>query len=94
MQAVVTSTTFKRENAKPSGPKWLIVKIDDEEYMMQFLPKDFEPLKTLKVGDKIIVKSRSASYSPNHPYLILSSDYIAQNNKVIFKRDFNENKGC
>lgn len=94
MDAVVTSVTFKRDDAKSSGPKWLIVRIDGEEYMMQFVPKDFEQLKSLKVNDKIIVRSRSAGYSPNHPYLILSGDYIARNNKVLFKRDFSKNKGC
>ncbi|WP_298137119.1 hypothetical protein [Flavobacterium sp.] len=93
MEAVVTSVTYQRENTK-SGPKWLVVKIDDEEYMMQFIPKDFKSLSNLKVNDKIIVKSRNASFSPNHPYLILSSDYIEQNNEVLFKRDLSKNKGC
>jgi len=94
MEAVVTSVTFQRPNAKTSGPKWLIVRINGEAYMMQFIPKDFESLKNLKVNDKIIIRSRSAGYSPNHPYLILSGDYIAQNNKILFKRDFSQNKGC
>ena len=94
MEAVVTSVTFQPENAKSSGPKWLIVRINGEEYMMQYVPKDFEQLKSLKVNDKIIVRSRSAGYSPNHPYLILSGDYIARNNTVLFKRDFSKNNGC
>jgi hypothetical protein len=94
MEAVVTSLTFQRANAKSSGTKWLIVKINGEEYMMQFIPKDFQQLNSLKVNDKIIVRSRSAGYSPNHPYLIISGDYIARNNKILFKRDFSKNKGC
>jgi hypothetical protein len=94
MEAVVTSLTFQRANAKSSGPKWLIVKINGEEYMMQFIPKDFQKLNSLKVNDKIIVRSRSAGYSPNHPYLIISGDYIARNNKILFKRDFSKNNGC
>jgi hypothetical protein len=94
MEAVVTSVTFQRANAKSSGPKWLIVRINGEEYMMQFIPKDFEQLKSLKVNDKIIVKSHSAGYSHNHPYLIISGDYIERNNKILFKRDFSKNKGC
>lgn len=93
MEAVVTSVTFKRDG-KSSTIKWLIVRIDGEEYMMQFIPKDFQQLKSLKVNDKIIVRSRSAGYSPNHPYLIISGDYIARNNKILFKRDFSKNKGC
>lgn len=94
MDAVVTSVTFQRANAKSSGPKWLIVRIEGEEYMMQFAPKDFEQLKGLKVNDKIIVRSGGAGYSPNHPYLIISGDYIAQNNKILFKRDLSKNNGC
>lgn len=93
MEAVVTSVTFKRDG-KSSTIKWLIVRIDGEEYMMQFIPKDFQQLKSLKVNDKIIVRSRSAGYSPNHPYLIISGDYIARYNKILFKRDFSKNKGC
>ncbi|RVT73942.1 hypothetical protein EOD40_13570 [Flavobacterium sufflavum] len=93
MEAVVTSVTFKRDG-KSSTIKWLIIRIDGEEYMMQFIPKDFHQLKSLKVNDKITVRSRSAGYSPNHPYLILSGDYIARYNKILFKRDFSKNKGC
>ena len=93
MEAVVTSVTFQR-NGKSSGIKWLIVRINGEEYMMQFIPKEFQQLKSLKVNDKIIVRSRSAGYSPNHPYLIITGDYIERNNKILFKRDFSKNKGC
>ncbi len=94
MEAIVTSLTFQRANKKSSGPKWLIVSINGEKYMMQFIPKDFQLLKSLKVNDKIIVRSHSAGYSPNHPYLIISSDYIARNNKILFKRDFSKNNRC
>ena len=94
MEAVVTSVTFQRTNAKSSGPKWIIVRINGEEYMMQFIPKEFQQLSSLKVNDTIIVRSRSAGYSSNHHYLIISGDYIARNNKILFKRDFSKNKGC
>ena len=94
MEAVVTSVSFQRTNAKSSGLKWLIVRINGEEYMMQFIPKDFQQLNSLKVNDKIIVRSHSAGYSHNHPYLIISGDYIEQNNKILFKRDFSKNNRC
>lgn len=93
MEAVVTSVTFQRIG-KSSGIKWLIIRIDDEEYMMQFTPKEFEQLNGLKVNDKISVRSHSAGYSPNHPYLMVSGDYIEQNGKLLFKRDFSKNKRC
>lgn len=94
MEAVVTSLTFQRANAKSSGPKWLIVRINGEKYMIQFSTKDFQQLNNLKVNDKIIVRSHSAGYSPNHPYLIVSGDYVERNNKILFKRDFSQNNGC
>ena len=93
MEAVVTSVTFKR-NGKSSAIKWLLVRINGEVYMMQFIPKDFRQLNRLKINDKIIVRSRSAGYSPNHHYLIISGDYIARNNKILFKRDFSKNNHC
>lgn len=94
MEAVVTSVTFQRENGKSSGPKWLIVNINGEEYMMQFNLNEFKQLSSLKVNDKIIVRSNYAGYSPNHPYLIVSGDYIERNNKVLFKREFNKMDRC
>ena len=94
MEAIVTSVTFQFPTTNPSSPKWLVVKINGEDYMMQFIPNDFEKLKNLNVNDKIIIKSRSAGFSHNHPYLILSSDYIEHNNKVLFERDLSKNDGC
>ena len=94
MEAIVTSVTFQFPTTNPSSPKWLVVKINGEDYMMQYIPKDFEKFKNLNVNDKIIIKSRSAGFSHNHPYLILSSDYIEHNNKVLFERNLNKNDNC
>ncbi len=94
MEAVVTSVTFERDGAKGKGPKWLLVQIEGETYMMQFVPKEFEQLKNLQVNDIISLKSRSAGYSNNHPYLIITGDYIAKDNKVLFKRDLSKNNRC
>lgn len=94
MEAVVTSVTFEREGAKGKGPKWLLVQIEGETYMMQFVSKEFEQLKNLQVNDKISLKSHSAGYSNNHPYLIIRGDYIAKDNKVLFKRDLSKNNRC
>jgi hypothetical protein len=94
MEAVVTSLSFQRSNGKSLGPKWVIVRINGEEYMMQFSLRDFQALNSLKVNDKLNIRSRSAGYSPNHPYLIVSGDHIERNGKVLFKRDFSKNRGC
>jgi hypothetical protein len=94
MEAVVTSVTFEREGTKGKGSKWLLVQIEGETYMMQFVSKEFEQLKSLQVNDKISLKSRSAGYSNNHPYLIIRGDYIAKDNKVLFKRDLSKNNRC
>lgn len=94
MEGVLTSVTFQRPTTNLSSPKWLIVKINEYEYMMQYSSKDFERFKNLKVNDKIFIRSRSAGFSHNHPYLVLSGDYIEHNSKVLFKREFNKNDGC
>ena len=85
MEAVVTSVSFQREG-KSAGIKWLIVRINGEEYMMQFTPKDFEQLNSLKVNDKIIIKSHSVSYAPKYLYPIVSGDYVERDGKIIYKR--------
>jgi hypothetical protein len=94
MEAVVTSVSFRSQPIGKPGPKWLIVDINGENYMMQYGAKDFKQLSTLKVNDKILVRSRSAGRSPNHPYLIISGDYIEHNSKVLFKRVFKKNGRC
>ena len=93
IEAVVEDVEFTRTSSGKSGPKWLIVSINQEKYMMQFNLREFQKLQNLNTNDKITIKSRSAGFSPNHPYLILSSDYIKHKNKVIFERGLN-NKGC
>jgi hypothetical protein len=93
MEAVVTSVTFRR-SGKSASIRWLIVRINGEEYMMQYSPREFQQLEGLKVNDNIILKSRGAGHSPNHPYLIISGDYIERNGEILFKRDFSKDKGC
>ena len=93
MEAVVTSLTFKRASAKSSGPKWIIVKINGEEYMMQFIPKDFQQLNNLKVNDKIIIKSHNVSHAPKYAYPIVKGDFIERDGKIIYQRTPHK-EGC
>ena len=94
MEAVVLSLNFQRANGNSPGTKWIIVKISGYDYMMQFTPKEFQQLNGLKVNDTIIVKSRNAGLSPNHPFLILSGDYMEKNGKILFERHFSKQKPC
>lgn len=94
MEGFVTSLSFRSQPIGKPGPKWVIVRINGEHYMMQYSVKDFQALSSLKVNDKILIRSRSAGYSPNHPYLIISGDYIERNGKVLVKRDFSKKGGC
>lgn len=94
MEAVVTSLSFRRVIGKSSGPRWVIIRIDGEKYMMQYSAKDFQQLNSLRVNDRIIVRSHSAGFSPNHPYLVVSGDYIERKSKMLFKRKFGKNNRC
>ncbi|MDB5016849.1 MAG: hypothetical protein JWQ84_1681 [Mucilaginibacter sp.] len=101
MEAVVTSLSC------PSGPLGgygVMVSINGEEYIVNFWPErpdrnftkfnnDFRQLNSLKVNDKIVIRSHSAGYSGKSPYVILTGDYLERNNKIVFKRDF-RNGGC
>lgn len=93
MEAVVTSLSLPlRPNGKSSGIKGIMVRINGEEYMMQFGYKDFQQLNSLKVNDKIVIRSHFAGYA-SFPYVLISGDYIERNGKVVFKRIFRKG-GC
>ena len=102
MEGVVTSLSLPPGSRLGYG---MMVRINGDDYILAFGPEksgknslnfnnEFEQLHSLKVNDKIIVRSRSAGYSHNHPYLIISGDYISGDNKILFKRDFSKNNGC
>ena len=95
MEAVVTSLTL------PSGSRLgfgVMVKISDDDYILSFGPEQFgnsqfEQLHSLKVNDKIIIKSHSVSHAPKYFYPIISGDYVERDGKVIYKRKPSEG-GC
>jgi hypothetical protein len=101
MEGVVTSIS------RPSGSLGgfgVMVRINGDEYIVNFSPErsdhifswfnnDFQQLNSLKINDKIIIRSHSAGYSGKSPYLILSGDYIERDNKIVFKREFHKG-GC
>ncbi len=101
MEGVVTSLSLPPGSLLGFG---VMVKINDDDYILSFGPEksdknflnfnnEFKQLHSLKVNDKIIIKSHSVSYAPKYTYPIVSGDYVEQNGKLIFKRNFRKG-GC
>ncbi len=94
MEAVVTSLSLPKGSRLGFG---IMVRINDEDYILTFRPQkprtntynfdsEFEQLYSLKVNDKIIIRSRYTSHAPKYSYSILSGDYVEKDSKVIYKR--------
>ena len=100
---------FIRSNAKiegvvsslslPEGSRLgfgVMVNIDGEEYILSMGPvskAEMQQLKSLKVNDKIVIKSRGVSKAPKYAFAIVSGDYLERDSKVIYKRIPNKG-GC
>jgi hypothetical protein len=87
MEAIVTSISLPAGSRVGFG---VMVSINEEDYMLSFGPlksNEFQQLHSLKVNDKIIVKSHFVSHAPKYTYPIISSDYLERNNKIIYKRE-------
>jgi hypothetical protein len=65
-----------------------MVRINGDDYIVKFEPEkaQLEQLHSLKVNDKIIIKSRNVSHAPKYSYPIISGDYVERDSQVIFKR--------
>ena len=85
MEAVVTSLSLPPGSRLGFG---VMVRIYDEDYIVNFAPEksQLEQLHSLKVDDKIIIKSHNVSHAPKYSYPIISGDYVERDSKVIFKR--------
>ncbi len=86
MEAVVTSLSL------PPGSQLgfaVMVRINGDDYILSFGPEtsnEFQQLHSLKVNDKIIIRSRSVSHAPKYAYPIVSGDYVERDSKTIYKR--------
>lgn len=85
MEAVVTSLYLPAGSRLGFG---VMARIDGEDYIVKFEPEksQLEQLHSLKVNDKIIIRSHSVSQAPKYSYPIVSGDYVERDGKVIFKR--------
>jgi hypothetical protein len=80
MEAVVTS--LSRPSGSP-GDYCVVVRINGDDYLLNNEPQQ---LQSLKVNDKIIIRSHNAGCAPKYPYLIIWGDYIERDGKIVYKR--------
>jgi hypothetical protein len=86
MEAVVTSLSLPPGSRLGFG---VMVRINGDDYILSFGPEksnEFQQLHSLKVNDKIIIRSHSVSHAPKYSYPIVSGDYVERDSKVIYKR--------
>lgn len=93
MEGIVTSLSLPQGARLGFG---VMVSIDGEEYILSMGPVSkvgIQQLKSLKVNDKIVIKSRGVSKAPKYDFAIISGDYLERDSKVIYKRLPNKG-GC
>ena len=86
MEAVVTSLSLPPGSRLGFG---VMVRINGDDYILSFGPEnsnEFQQLHSLKVADKIILRSHSVSHAPKYSYPIVWGDYVERDGKIIYKR--------
>jgi len=86
MEGVITSLSLPQGSRLGFG---VMVKINEEDYIVNFNAESNDELKqlqTLKVNDKIIIRSHNVSHAPRYAYPIVSGDYVERDGKMIYKR--------
>ena len=86
IEAVVTSLSLPPGSRLGFG---VMVRINGDDYILGYGPEKFiemQQLQSLKVNDKIIIRSHGISHAPKYAYPIISGDYIERVSKVIYKR--------
>ena len=85
MEAVITSLSLPPGSRLGFG---VMTRINGVDYIVKFEPEksQLEQLHSLKVNDKIIIRSHSVSYAPKYSYPIVSVEYVERDRKIIYKR--------
>jgi hypothetical protein len=86
MEAVVTSLSLPPGSRLGFG---VMVRISGDDYILSFGPEnsnEFQQLHSLKVYDKIMIRSHFVSFAPKYSYPIVSGDYVERDSKIIYKR--------
>ena len=81
MEAVITSLSLPPGSLLGFG---VMARINGDDYILRF-DNELQQLHSLKVNDKIIIKSHSVSYAPKYAYPIVSGEYVERDSKIIYK---------
>jgi hypothetical protein len=85
MEAIITSLSLPPGSRLGFG---VMASIDGVDYIVKFEPEksQLKQLHSLKVNDRIIIKSHGVSFAPKYAYPILRADHVEREGKMIFKR--------
>lgn len=85
VDAVVTSLSLPPGSRLGFG---IMARINGVDYIVTFEPEQSQlaQLRTLEVGDNIIITCHGVSHAPKYSYAIITSDYVGKDSKVIFRR--------
>ena len=81
MEAVVTSLSLPPGSRLGFG---VMARINGDDYILRF-DNELQQLHSLKVNDKIIIKSHSVSHAPKYAYPIVAGEYAERDGKIIYK---------
>ncbi|RFM26086.1 hypothetical protein DXN05_22040 [Deminuibacter soli] len=84
MEAVITALSLPPGSRLGFG---VMARINDVDYIVTFEPEKSQlgQLLSLKVNDKIFIRSHNVSYAPKYSYPIVSCEYAERDGNVIFK---------
>ena len=86
MEAVVTALSLPPGSRLGFG---VMVRINEDDYILNFgslNADELQELHSLKVNDKLIIRSHFVSYAPKYAYPIVMGDYVERDSKIIYKR--------
>ena len=81
MATVITSLSLPPGSLLGFG---VMARINGDDYILRF-DNELQQLHSLKVNDKIIIKSHSVSHAPKYAYPIVSGEYAERDGKIIYK---------
>ncbi|MFI5162242.1 MAG: hypothetical protein ACHQHN_13270 [Sphingobacteriales bacterium] len=94
MDAVITSLSLPPGSRLGFG---VMVRINGDDYILDFgsensdnnflsFNNEFQRLHSLKVNDKIMIRSHNVSLAPKYAYPIVSGDHVERDNKILYER--------